>query len=203
MNIGGITSHLAFDNHRLSQTAAGGSSAPNKAPSDRNADPSKTENPQANPANENDTELQPDELRQIRQLKVRDREVRAHEAAHIAAGGSLIRSGAQFTLKRGPDGVLYAIGGEVSIDTSPASTAEATLSKAQQIRRAALAPAEPSGPDRAVAARATQMAAKARMEIAQQQAQNAPDDQQANSNGISRYLQISSLAEETNIDDVI
>lgn len=199
MNIGGIASHLAFDNHRLFQTGTGSQSAQNKS---QNTDSKEAGNPQTKPANENDTELQPSELREIQKLKMRDREVRAHEAAHVAAGGSLIRSGAQFTMRRGPDGVMYAIGGEVSIDTSPASTAEATVSKAEQIRRAALAPAEPSGPDRAVAAKAAQMAAKARMEIAQQQRLGAdPEEQQAN--GISRYLEISSLAEETSIDDVI
>jgi hypothetical protein len=202
MNIGGIASHLAFDNHRLSQTGAGAQSAQNKPQDTRNTDAKETGNSQTKPVNENDTKLEPSELREIQKLKMRDREVRAHEAAHVAAGGSLVRSGAQFTMRRGPDGVMYAIGGEVSIDTSPASTPEATLSKAEQIRRAALAPAEPSGPDRAVAAKAAQMAAKARMEIAHQQRAGAdPEAQQAN--GISQYLQISSLAEETSIDDVI
>jgi hypothetical protein len=96
---------------------------------------------------------------------------------------------------------MYAVGGDVSIDVSPGSTPEETVAKAEQIRRAALAPAEPSGPDRAIAAKAAQMAAKARMEVAQQRAANGPEEEQVNSKGISRYLQISSLAEETNIDD--
>jgi len=84
-------------------------------------------------------------------LRRRDGEVRAHESAHMAAGGSLVRGGASFTYEVGPDGRTYAVGGEVSIDTSsvPGDPA-ATMRKMQQVRAAALAPASPSGQDRAV-----------------------------------------------------
>ncbi|MDT8370475.1 MAG: putative metalloprotease CJM1_0395 family protein [Gammaproteobacteria bacterium] len=110
------------------------------------------------------------ELKQIQQLKTRDREVRAHEAAHVAAGAGLIRAGTSFTFQRGPDGVQYAIGGEVSIDTSKVvNNPEATLRKAEQIRSAALAPAQPSSQDRNVAAKAAQLAIEARAELNQQQ----------------------------------
>ncbi len=110
--------------------------------------------------------------REVQQLQARDREVRAHERSHIAAGGQYIRGGAQFTYQKGPDGRLYAVGGEVSIDSSPVpNNPEATLQKAQVIQRAALAPQEPSGQDRTVAAQARQMAVQARIEIARQQAE--------------------------------
>ncbi len=118
-----------------------------------------------------ETTLEDSEINQVRELKARDREVRAHEAAHIAVGGSAVRGGAHLQYVRGPDGVLYATGGEVTIDTTSASTPEATLAKAEMIRRAALAPARPSAQDRSVAADAAQMAMRARQEIfAQQQA---------------------------------
>ncbi len=111
-----------------------------------------------------------EELRQIQQLKARDREVRAHEAAHVAAGAGLIRGGTNFTYQRGPDGVQYAVGGEVNIDTSKvANNPQATIQKAQQIRSAALAPAQPSSQDRNVAAKAAQLAIEARAELNQQQ----------------------------------
>ncbi|MEJ2153906.1 MAG: putative metalloprotease CJM1_0395 family protein [Desulfobacteraceae bacterium] len=45
---------------------------------------------------------------------------------------------------------------------------DATIRKMQQIRRAALAPAQPSGTDRAVAAQAAQIEAQARMEKLQE-----------------------------------
>ncbi|MGD8593288.1 MAG: putative metalloprotease CJM1_0395 family protein, partial [Gammaproteobacteria bacterium] len=54
---------------------------------------------------------------------------------------------------------------------------QATLIKANQIRAAALAPAEPSGQDRKVAAQASQMAADARAEMTQQQRKGNGDDQ--------------------------
>jgi hypothetical protein len=113
--------------------------------------------------------LTEEEQAQVEKLKARDREVRVHEAAHQAAAGGLATGGATFTYQRGPDGVSYAIGGEVNVDTSPVSgDPEATLRKAETIRRAALAPAEPSGQDRQVAAKAAQMAAEARAELAAQ-----------------------------------
>ena len=102
----------------------------------------------------------------IRELSARDREVRAHEQAHKAAAGQLAQGAPTYSYQRGPNGQLYAVGGEVKIDTAPVSgDPEATLRKAEQIKRAALAPANPSAQDRAVAAQATQMATQARAEM--------------------------------------
>ena len=113
------------------------------------------------------TQLSPEALALIDKLKARDTEVRQHEQAHMAAAGGLATSGASFTYQRGPNGVNYAVGGEVNIDTSPGATPEETIQRARTIQAAALAPAEPSGPDRAVAAQAQQMEAQARAELAQ------------------------------------
>lgn len=116
-----------------------------------------------------ETKLTEAELRQLQELRVRDREVRAHEQAHVAAAGSLARGGPSFQFQRGPDGRSYAVGGEVQIDTSAVSgDPQATAAKAQQIQRAANAPAQPSAQDRAVAANAAAMEVRARAEIAQQ-----------------------------------
>ena len=58
----------------------------------------------------------------------------------------------------------------MTIDTSKITgNPEATLQKANKIRSAALAPAQPSSQDRAVAAQAAQMAIEARAEISKQQ----------------------------------
>lgn len=110
-------------------------------------------------------ELSAGDQRVLERLKQRDREVRAHEQAHVSVGGSLILSGPNYTYQTGPDKRPYAIGGEVTIDTSPAQTAEETLVKADHIRRTALAPADPSPQDRQVAAKADSMASEARLEI--------------------------------------
>ena len=116
-----------------------------------------------------ESEFNAEEKRKLEELRARDREVRTHEAAHKAAAGNLARGGAQFEFETGPDGRRYAVGGEVSIDTSKVSgDPQATISRAQTIRRAANAPAQPSGQDRAVAAQATRMEAEARQELTEQ-----------------------------------
>ena len=95
------------------------------------------------------------EQRMLAELKARDREVRSHENAHRAAGGDLVRGGS-YDYQQGPDGKRYAVGGEVQIDTSPvAGDPDATAEKMRRVIRAALAPAEPSSTDLAVAAQAT------------------------------------------------
>lgn len=107
---------------------------------------------------------------QIQELAARDREVRAHEQAHAAVAGQY-GSSPTYSFVRGPDGVSYAVGGEVKIDTSPIpGDPEATLRKAQLLRRAANAPAEPSSQDSSVAAQAAQMEQQARAELREQQA---------------------------------
>lgn len=106
---------------------------------------------------------------QVQDLIERDQEVRTHEQAHQSAGGEYASSPTyQFT--QGPDGKRYATGGEVQIDTSavPGDPA-ATIAKMQQIRSAALAPAEPSAQDLAVARSAAASEAKARKELMAEQ----------------------------------
>lgn len=115
----------------------------------------------------------PEDQAKIDKLKARDLQVRQHEQAHLAVAGGLATSGASYTYQRGPNGVNYAVGGEVNIDTSPGSTPEETISKARQIQAAALAPADPSGQDRSIAASAAQMAQKAQAEITAKQQQVA------------------------------
>lgn len=105
------------------------------------------------------------EIEQLRKLKRRDQEVRSHEQAHLAAAGQYARGGMSLTYQRGPDGVSYAVAGKVGIDLSKEATPEATVLKMQTVRRAALAPANPSGADRQIAALATAKAAQARQEI--------------------------------------
>ena len=102
---------------------------------------------------------------EIQQLSSRDREVRAHERAHTAVGGQYAGS-PSYEYERGPDGVNYAISGEVPIDVGKEATPQETIQKAQVVRRAALAPAEPSPQDRSVAAQATRLESDAQRELA-------------------------------------
>ena len=115
-----------------------------------------------------DRELTEEEKREVEELKKTDQKVRRHEQAHIAAGGQYVRGGARYEYDTGPDKKRYAVGGEVTIDTSEEQTPEATIVKAQVVRRAALAPSDPSPQDRQVASEASRVESEARAELAQE-----------------------------------
>lgn len=104
---------------------------------------------------------------QVEDLKKREKDVKAHEQAHMAAGGGVVQGGASYTYEAGPDGKRYVSGGEVQVAVSSRTSDPAkTLQQASQVQRAALAPADPSPQDRAAAAQAAQMVAQARQELA-------------------------------------
>ena len=126
------------------------------------------------------TELTADEQQQVQELKQIDREVRAHEQAHLAVGADLIRGGPSYNYQIGPDNQHYAVGGEVSIDTSPDRTPEDTIPKAQHIRATALAPVDPSYQDQSVAAQARRMESEARITFAVQQREESANADQTN-----------------------
>ncbi len=142
-------------------SSASGASAPQRA-----ADPQHTAA----------RKLEQHELRLIKELQQTDTEVRRHEMAHVVSGGTYVTSGANFTYQRGPDGKNYAVGGEVTIDTSPVpGDPQATAQKMRQVKAAALAPANPSPQDLKVAAMATSVAAKALSELMMLQAKEQSD----------------------------
>ena len=110
------------------------------------------------------------EEKQVQELKKRDAEVRAHEQAHAAAGGPYA-SAPTYEFTTGPDGKRYATSGEVQIDASPVKgDPEATVRKMDIVIRAALAPAEPSAQDKAVARQAQAQRSQAQAELTRQRA---------------------------------
>ncbi len=110
-----------------------------------------------------------EELVEVAKLMARDRQVRVHEAAHLAAAGGMA-NGIEYTYEMGPDGKMYAVGGRVKLSVSSGQTPEETLSIARQVRAAAGAPADPSGQDLFVAAQASKMEADAVRQIAEKSA---------------------------------
>lgn len=130
-------------------------------------EPSNAQNPQ---------NLDQKEQLQVAKLQQRDAEVRTHEAAHMAAGAGLTK-GVNYTYQKGPDSKMYAVGGEVGIDTSPGNTPEETIKKASQIKRAALAPSNPSPADLQVAASAANMEVSAKAEQMSEQKSAQTSDQ--------------------------
>ncbi len=111
------------------------------------------------------------EQQQIAELKARDAEVRAHEAAHAAVGGQLAGP-PSYTYQRGPDGQQYAVGGEVQISLAEVpNDPQATIARMKQVKAAALAPVEPSSADRAIAAEASRRIVEAQAELLAENAQ--------------------------------
>lgn len=122
---------------------------------------------------EQSPEAEREEQEKVQELQARDREVRTHEQQHAAVGGQYAGS-PSYSFERGPDGKSYAVEGEVKIDVSPVQgDPAATIQKMDVVRRAALAPAQPSSADRSVAAKASSQAAQARAELVQEQTATA------------------------------
>lgn len=141
------------------------------------------------------------EQMEIAKLAERDREVRVHEQAHAAVGGALAGS-PTYSYTRGPDGRSYVTDGEVSIDSAPvAGDPQATLAKMEQVRRAALAPAEPSAQDMRVAAQAQATAAQARGELAELQSQAADRKEGAAAAGAYREVEEDVQTSEALVDE--
>ena len=144
------------------------------ATSDQNASQGRTEQEQQAQLALEQQQLKLEQV-EIQQLKDRDLEVRQHEAAHSSVGGAFSGS-PTYDYETGPDGKRYAVGGEVQISTSKvADDPEQTLQKAETIRAAALAPADPSSQDRRVAAQATQMSVEARSDILENKQREAEE----------------------------
>jgi hypothetical protein len=125
---------------------------------------------------DNPNNLSVDEQRLLKELTARDSEVKTHEAAHQALGGGLTGA-ASYTYQQGPDGKMYAIGGEVSISTPTSSNPEEAIRNARTVAASALAAGDPSPQDFAVASSASIMEMKARQQEAKEM-QNSNDKQQ-------------------------
>ncbi|WP_445395853.1 putative metalloprotease CJM1_0395 family protein [Zobellella sp. An-6] len=128
----------------------------------------------ARPTKPSGEEMSAEEVQQLQELQQRDREVRIHEQLHASVGGQY--AGApSYEFETGPDGKQYAVGGEVQIDIAPIpGDPRATIDKMQQVKAAALAPAEPSQADKAAAARADQHIREAQAELQQPESASSP-----------------------------
>lgn len=109
----------------------------------------------------------PEVAAEAAKLKIREREVIAHEAAHKSVGGQYAGA-VSYSYVTGPDGRRYIAGGEVSISAPEGRTPEETVQIMEQVKRAALAPASPSPQDMKVAAAASAAQMRARAEMAKQ-----------------------------------
>lgn len=141
---------------------------------------------------------------ELEELKSTEREVIRHENAHKSTGGSHA-GGISYDKASGPDGKQYIVGGEVSIDTSEEDTPEKTIAKMQVVKSAALAPAQPSGQDRSVAAQASRIEASARSELARQVSEKASPTGNAGKeeNEIKTFKDKKAQEQEPNLGSVV
>jgi hypothetical protein len=135
-------------------------------------------------------QLTPEQEAEVKKLAERDRDVRAHEAQHLAAAGALA-TGVEYSYEVGPDGKLYAVAGKVRIFIPPGLTPEEMLAVARELRAAAEAPADPSSQDMAAASKANQIEAEALQKIADEHSASARTTHgtsaQAPARGLDRF----------------
>lgn len=115
-------------------------------------------------------DLTPEEEAEVERLKKREEEVKAHEAAHAAAGGG-VTGAISYSYTTGPDDKEYITDGEIQIDTSSGGNdPESVIAKMEAVIRSAYAPSEPSSKDRQIAAQAQQILAAAELQAKEQKA---------------------------------
>lgn len=115
---------------------------------------------------------------EVQEMVIVESKVKAHERAHKSVGGQYAGM-VHFQYVQGPDGKMYIAGGDVSIDLSAGRNPKDTIQKMEQIKAAALAPADPSSQDYAVAAKAAMILQKAQQQLAQQkqESKQSPNSQ--------------------------
>ena len=149
-----------------------------------NAEQNSNSNSNEQALDNSNKELTQQEKQEVAKLKATDAEVKAHENAHKAAASGLRISAPSYEYETGPDGKKYAVAGDVNISYPNSSDPEENLKNAQQLKAAALAPAEPSSQDRKVAMKAEREIAKARQEI-QEEKQKNEEEAEANNNSLN------------------
>lgn len=131
-----------------------------------------------------DDQLSPEERKHVEALKQIERKVTAHERAHKSVGGQFAGS-MSFSYTQGPDGKRYKTGGEVSISIPNEEDPERAIQMLMQVKRAALAPADPSSQDIKVASMVDAKIQVARQKMAKAYQQEISEKSDASNETIS------------------
>ncbi|MGI2225624.1 putative metalloprotease CJM1_0395 family protein [Shewanella frigidimarina] len=159
------TNTSAVATNRTEENSSVDESSVNTEPQTSNSQDDSAEQQVEQQVKDKQQQIEQAEIKQIDQLAQRDNEVKTHEQAHAAVGGSLAQS-PSYQYEKGPDGRRYAVDGEVNIDVSTVDgDAQATLTKMQKVYAAAMAPVQPSMADIRVAAQALQNMNEAKKEL--------------------------------------
>lgn len=140
------------------------------------------------------TQLTNEERAYLSELRGIDSKVRAHEAAHQS--GPAAAGGANFSYTKGPDGVMYAIGGEVPVSIETGSTPQESITNLQGVIATALAPADPSPQDLSIASRARVMMMQAQQELSQQIQEKVSESSGYTENAKEQYEQNSGTQDD-------
>lgn len=150
---------------------------------------------------EDSTQLTAQEKAHLSELQSIDSKVRAHEAAHQS--GTAASGGASFTYTKGPNGVMYAVGGEVPVRIQSGSTPQETISNAQAVISTALAPADPSPQDISIASKARVMMMKAQQEFAQEIQEKISNSNEYSQKAIKEYEENSTSENKDRSNNII
>ena len=111
-------------------------------------------------------EMTLEQANELKRMQSQADKVVSHEGAHAMVGGTLMLGGPVYQYELGPDGEVYETAGQSRIDMSPiAGNPQGTIFKMQHVKRAAMAPLNPSGADRVVASQADQIENQARKHL--------------------------------------
>ncbi|MGB5866535.1 MAG: putative metalloprotease CJM1_0395 family protein [Arcobacteraceae bacterium] len=90
-----------------------------------------------------------DFARVLEKFKNKDAQIRTHEQVHASIGHTT--SPISYSYQQGPDGKMYAVGGNVRMDTSIPDDPKAAAFKLDVLQKAASGPADTSGADNMIA----------------------------------------------------
>lgn len=111
-------------------------------------------------------EMTLEQANELKRIQGKAEKVVSHEDAHAMVGGTLMLGGPTYQYELGPDGEVYESSGQSRIDMSPlVGNPQGTVFKMQHVKRAAMAPLNPSGADRVVASQADQIENQARKQL--------------------------------------
>ena len=144
---------LPIDAQKLSELQLKKGAASQGKPNEQSPNEEKEDSQPAKSPNE----LDPEEKDLVERLQQRDREVRAHEQSHVALAGEYARGAPSYTYQMGPDGKMYAVGGELAVDTGKEADPAENRIKSQILQTAAMGVEDPSTADALVAMQAANL----------------------------------------------
>ncbi len=139
----------------------------------------------------------------LQRIKNIDRNVRLHENSHASADGVQTIGTARYKYAEGPDGKLYAVGGEVTVAVQSSGKPEDNLRAARALRSSALSSDNPSPADFAAAADAGQIEIEALSQMAKRAKEIRETIHRNDSSPAQKYSVSENLSESVSKNSLI